>query len=170
MMTSDADLAERAVELIEEARRQAATVVNMAMVYAYYGVGRMIVEEEQGGAVRAGYGQRLLKRLSKRMTAKLGGGFSPQNLANMKQFYLTYSSPRIFQTPSGKSVKGRSSKPVFALSWSHYLKLMRIEDPQERSFYEIEARENGWSLRELTRQFGGSSPRSTVRSCRPRRS
>ncbi len=66
--------------------------------------------------------------------------FSQRNLEQMRQFYLTYSKA---QTPSAE----------FNLSWSHYLKLMRIENEDERRYYQIEAYENNWSLRELQRQF-----------------
>lgn len=152
-----ASLAERVVTLVEEARRKTVAVVNLAMVYTYYEIGRLIVENEQHGQRRAKYGERLIEELSVRLTGKLGRGYSAQNLANMKQLYLIYSSPQIFQTPSRKSsVRGKPYTPQFTLSWSHYLKLMRIEDPAERSFYEVEARDNRWSLRELQRQFDAS--------------
>jgi predicted nuclease of restriction endonuclease-like (RecB) superfamily len=76
------------------------------------------------------------------LTANYGKGFSQRNLEQMRQFYLVYST-QIPQTPSAK----------FSLSYSHYLFLMRIENPEERNFYEIESSQNNWSLRELKRQF-----------------
>ncbi|MCY7327701.1 MAG: PDDEXK nuclease domain-containing protein, partial [Saprospiraceae bacterium] len=109
-------------------------------VYTYYEIGRMIVEEEQEGKERAAYGQQVLKELSLKLTENFGKGFSVDNLQNMRQCYLTYS---IYETDSRK----------FVLSWSHYLKLMRIENPDERSFYEIESASNNWTLKELQRQF-----------------
>lgn len=143
-------LAERIEKLIHEARQRTIAVVNTTMVYTYYEVGRMIVEDEQQGEQRAEYGTELLKHLSEQLSNKFGKGFSAQNLANMRQFYLTYSKDNIFQTVSRESENG------FTLSWSHYLKLMRISNPEERRFYEIEAKDNNWSLRELQRQFDSS--------------
>lgn len=110
------------------------------MVETYFEVGRMIIEEEQGGNIRAEYGKQILIELSKKLTTEFGKGFSKRNLEQMRQFYLTYSKT---QTVSAQ----------FNLSWSHYLKLMRIDNENERKFYEIEAFENNWSLRELQRQF-----------------
>ena len=143
-------LAERIEKLIHEARKRTIAVVNTTMVYTYYEVGRMIVDDEQQGEQRAEYGTELLKHLSEQLSNKFGKGFSAQNLANMRQFYLTYSKDNIFQTVSRESENG------FTLSWSHYLKLMRISNPEERRFYEIEAKDNNWSLRELQRQFDSS--------------
>lgn len=143
------NIAERIEMLIAEARKQIVSTVNTTMVYTYYEIGRIIVEDEQQGERRAEYGKALLKELAKRLTRKYGKGFSAQNLANMRQFYLIYSKHPIFQTVSRKS-------PEFSLSWSHYVRLMRIENPAERQFYEIEAAQNNWSLRELQRQFDSS--------------
>lgn len=153
----DHSLIERIESLIAEARKQVVTAVNTTMVYTYFEIGRMIVEEEQNGEDRAEYGKKLIENLSVHLTEKFGKGFSPQNLANMRQCYKTYSS-RIFQTLSGKSEKGQtvSGEFHFTLSWSHYLKLMRITNPDERHFYEIEAANNNWSLRELERQYDSS--------------
>ena len=110
------------------------------MVRTYYEIGRSIVENEQEGSVRAEYGKEVLKNLSARLTANYGKGFSLTNLKQMRDFYLTY---QIGQTVSDQ----------FTLSWSHYLFLMRIDNPAERNFYEIEAKNSNWSLRELKRQF-----------------
>jgi prophage maintenance system killer protein len=110
------------------------------MVYTYYEIGRMIVEEEQNGNKRAAYGKQILKELSKRLTTEFEKGFSQRNLEQMRQFYLTYS-------------KTQTLSAEFNLSWSHYLKLMRIDNEDERRYYQIEAYENNWSLRELQRQF-----------------
>ena len=160
------DLAERIERLISEAKKRTVAAVNTAMVYTYYEIGRMIVEDEQQGEQRAEYGKAVIKELAERLTKKFGKGFSAQNLANMRQFFITYSANQpIFQTLSRKSStpltkpqipQTLSDKLRFTLSWSHYLKLMRIENPDERRFYEIEATENNWSLRELQRQFDSS--------------
>lgn len=150
-------LVERIESLITEARKRVISTVNTTMVYTYFEIGRMIVEEEQNGEERAEYGKKLIENLSVHLTAKFGKGFSPQNLANMRQCYKTYS-PRIFQTLSRKSKTGQviADELNFSLSWSHYLKLMRIINPDERNFYEIEAMNNNWSLRELERQYDSS--------------
>ena len=114
----------------------------------------MIVEEEQNGKERAEYGKQILKELSEKLTIEFGKGFSVTNLQQMKNFYAVYGKQ---QTVSAKFEKSEtlsriSETPDFQLSWSHYLKLIRIDDTAERSFYEIEARDNNWSLRELKRQ------------------
>lgn len=133
-------LIERISELLENARKKVAVAVNKAMVLTYFEVGRAIVENEQNGKIRAEYGKHVLERLSERLIKDFGKGFSLRNLEQMRQFYLVYSKA---QTLSAES----------SLSWSHYLKLMRIEDEQERGFYQIESTKNNWSLRELQRQF-----------------
>ena len=139
------DLAIKIEGLIQEARQRIVSTVNTAMVYTYYEIGRYIVEDEQNGQNRAEYGKSVLKKLSAYLTPKFGKGFSVDNLQNMRNFYLCYSK---YETLSRNS--------VFTLSWSHYLKLMRISNPEERRFYEIEATNNKWSLRELERQFDSS--------------
>lgn len=148
-ITSVGNIAERIEQLIAEARKRVVSAINTTMVYTYYEIGRTIVEEEQQGERRAEYGKALLKELAKRLTRKFGKGFSAQNLANMRQFYMVYSQQPILQTVSRKS-------PEFSLSWSHYVRLMRMESPDERRFYEIEAIQNNWSLREMQRQFDSS--------------
>ena len=159
------DLAVRIGKLIDEARKQTLTVVNTTMVYTYYEIGRMIVEDEQNGKRRADYGKQVLKNVAKQLSAKYGKGFSYSNLKQMRQFFLTYSNNAIeldtqclSNSKNNDGKKDRQclsfSKPT--LSWSHYLKLMRIENPEERCFYEIEASNNHWSLRELERQYDSS--------------
>lgn len=108
------------------------------MVRAYWEIGREIVEDEQKGETRAGYGENLLKNISKVLTARYGKGFDYSNLKNMRQFYQTY--------PIGDALRSQ-------LSWTHYRLLMRIEEPQKRSFYEIECATGNWSTRELERQM-----------------
>ena len=126
--------------ILEQNRKSVAVAVNTAMVRTYYEIGRSIVENEQKGNIRAEYGKEVLKNLSARLTANFGKGFSTTNLKQMRDFYLTY---QIGQTVSDQ----------FVLSWSHYLFLMRIDNPDERKFYEIEAKNSNWSLRELKRLF-----------------
>ncbi|MGI6394133.1 MAG: PDDEXK nuclease domain-containing protein [bacterium] len=130
-------------DLINAARENVVRAVNQTMVYTYFEIGRMIVEDEQQGKERAEYGKQVLKELSAKLTKDFGKGFSVDNLQNMRQFYMVFSN---YETTSRK----------FILSWSHYLKLMRIKDSDERSFYEIECAANNWSLKELQRQFNSA--------------
>lgn len=156
--TENSNLYLKIAELLQAARQNVVRAVNQTMVYTYFEIGRMIVEDEQQGKERAEYGKQVLNELSIRLTAEFGKGFSKRNLEQMRKFFLTYS---IAQKPSAqfqsdeKELKTISPTPLpkFNLSWSHYLKLMRIENPQERSFYEIECAANNWSLKELQRQF-----------------
>ena len=176
-------LADRIAELINEARQRTVAAVNTAMVYTYYEIGRMIVEEEQRGEKRADYGTAMLKNVAKKLTIKFGKGFSYSNLRQIRQFYLIYSefdkhclsnsnaacqiqkSATLSRKTSDEKAQTLSEElqvfdnkvyPRFTLSWSHYLKLMRIENADERRFYEIEATNNHWSLRELERQYDSS--------------
>lgn len=127
-------------ELLNNARSSVVQAVNRTMVQTYFEIGKMIIEEEQGGNTRAEYGKQILKELSQKLTNEFGKGFSQRNIEQMRQFYHIYS-------------KAQTASAEFNLSWSHYLKLMRIDNENERKFYEIEAFENNWSLRELQRQF-----------------
>ena len=140
------------VDLLQSARNNVVRTINQTMVHTYFEIGRMIVEEEQNGKDRAEYGKSLLQELSKTLTREFGKGFSETNLKQMRQFYFAYS---ISQTLSDESKNViQQTKPVeFKLSWSHYLKLMRIDSENERKFYEIEAIKNNWSIRELERQY-----------------
>lgn len=126
--------------ILSESRKLVVNTVNTAMVRTYFEIGRLIVENEQNGKNRAEYGKETLKNLSERLTKDFGKGFSVTNLKQMRDFYQTY---QIGQTVSDE----------FNLSWSHYLFLMRIDNPEERKFYEIESKKSNWSLRELRRQF-----------------
>ncbi len=130
-------------ELIFSSRRAAAQSVDLLQVLANFEIGRRIVVLEQQGAERAEYGKALLKELAADLTVEFGNGFSKRNLLYMRQFYVTYRSRQIAQTVSAQ----------FTLSWSHYVFLMGIKDGAERDFYEIETTSQGWSLRELKRQF-----------------
>lgn len=146
-------LADRIANLITEARKSVVATVNVTMVYTYYEIGRVLVEDEQNGNRRAEYGKKVLKTVSDSLARKFGKGFSVDNLQNMRNFFLSYSK---YETPSRILTDTKCSTPNFTLSWSHYLKLMRISNPEERRFYEIEATNNNWSLRELERQFNSS--------------
>ena len=89
--TADASLYTRIAEVIEEARRKVSQAANLAMVYCYYDIGRMIVEDEQQGKLRADYGKRILQSLSEKLTERFGKGFSYPSLKRYRQFFLAYS-------------------------------------------------------------------------------
>lgn len=149
---------EQILELLMQSKRNVKTAVNIAMVYTYYEIGRRIVEEEQHGNGRADYGKYLLKELSEYLSENFGKGFSLTNLKQMRQFFMVYSQDQISQTLSDQfeNLPSVANGRKFYLSWSHYLKLMRISNVDERHFYEIEAAKNDWSLSELNRQFDSS--------------
>lgn len=126
--------------IIELSRKKIVSSINSTMTTTYFLIGKRIVEEEQNGVERAEYGVGLIKNLSKRLTESYGKGFSETNLKQMKSFYLAYR-------------KGQTVSDEFKLSYSHYLTLMRVANIEERNFYEIEAINNNWSLRELKRQM-----------------
>ena len=137
------DIYQEIHDLLHKARQNIISNVNSTMTKTYFLIGKRIVEEEQDGNKRAEYGKNLIKILSEKLTKEFGKGFSQRNLEQMRTFYVRYSIP---QTLSAE----------FKLSWSHYLILMRIEDIGTRNFYEIEAIQNNWSLRELKRQVNSS--------------
>ena len=165
--------------LIAAARSAVAKNVDYIQVHTCFEIGRRIVEHEQKGYARAQYGKQLLAGLSANLTTEFGRGFSRSNLEYMRKFYLLYQnrSGQIWQTPFAKLVEGKKcqtvsnksksvcvsgipqmasgelSKPAFSLSWSQYVFLIGIKDEDARSFYEIEAASNNWTLPELTRQF-----------------
>jgi predicted nuclease of restriction endonuclease-like (RecB) superfamily len=177
------------VELLEQARRASARVVNSIMTATYWELGRRIVELEQGGSVRAGYGETLLERLAADLTARFGRGFSRHNLARFRDFYLAFPPDDIRATVSlgmvtdalpGDAIRatpslelrarkralGRNASAtdipiplaelarLFPLPWSHYILLVRrVRASEARSFYDTEARRNGWTVRQLERQI-----------------
>jgi predicted nuclease of restriction endonuclease-like (RecB) superfamily len=153
--------------LIENAKDKIVRNINMTMIITYFQIGEIIVEDEQSGRDRAEYSKETLKNLSKHLIEEFGRGYSVDNLQWMRKFYLMFQK-RISQEMSGISGKYEtlsrisvkdqnyetlSRNSVFTLSWSHYIQLMKIEDENERDFYEIEATQNNWSVRELTRQY-----------------
>ena len=157
-------------DLIQSARRGVAAVVDTFQVMTNFEIGRRIVEHEQKGAKRAGYGQEMLKALSTRLAEEFGRGLSVTNLQLMRKFFIEnknriqqqptvkLATTAISQTPSAISAPfeiqqqptAKSLNP-FTLSWTHYVELLPIKDPGERSFYEIEATNEGWSVPELRR-------------------
>lgn len=157
--TTDQSYLDTAVNTIRSAKAAAARSVNLAMVYAYFEIGRIIVEEEQGGNAPAGYRKQVLANVSERLTAEFGRGFSMTNVEQMRKFYRVYASDKIGQTLSeefGRNLPVTTTGRKIYLSWSHYLFLMRIDDVNARHFYEIEAATGNWSLKELKRQFNSA--------------
>jgi len=141
------------------------------MTATYWAIGRNIVEEEQRGAARAGYGDQLVINLSRDLQARFGRGFGRANLFQMKAFFLAYRDT--VQTVSGLSdgdapmpivqtVSGQSDATVgleavaarFKLPWSHYVRLLSVRSVPARQFYEAEALRGGWTIRQLDRQIG----------------
>ena len=160
-------LAKRIEALVVDARRKIASTANVAMVYIYFEVGRYIIEDEQGGKLRAEYGKGILKGVSTRLTASLGKGWSVENLTAMRKFYVLYSKsvtsgydiqeteiPTTGLEIQNENRNHRLRNHQFVLTWSHYLILTHVSDPEARSFYEIEASKQQWSKRQLQRQIG----------------
>ena len=139
------DIYQEIHDLLHKARQNIISNINSTMTKTYFLIGKRIVEEEQNGNKRAEYGKKLMKTLSEKLTKEFGKGFSETNLEQMRKFFKVYGIPQTL-----------SEEFQFNLSWSHYLILMRIEDIDTRNFYEIEAIQNNWSLRELKRQVNSS--------------
>jgi predicted nuclease of restriction endonuclease-like (RecB) superfamily len=163
--------------LVEQARGRTARAVNQTMVETYWHIGRLIVEEEQGGEERALYGARLIPELSRRLTHEYGKGFSETNLKTFRQFYLAFPirhalsdesavlpekrdavRAELPEGPNSTILKEKSPIPTASflrpeLSWTHYRLLLRVENPQARDWYMREAAEAGWSSRALERQI-----------------
>lgn len=157
---SNTKLYSQIVDLLQSAKNKVVRTVNQTMVLTYFEIGRMLVEEEQGGKERAEYGKELLKGLSKVLSQEFGKGFSVKNLERMRTFYQIYgkSSTLLTKSENHKNTVTETTfenvkQNEFVLSWSHYLKLMRIDNENERKFYEVESLKNNWSVRELNRQY-----------------
>ena len=167
-------LFEKVAELIVQSRQRVASAINLAEVYTKYRIGQYVVEYEQQGNVRAEYGRQVLKELSERLTKRFGEGWSYPTMKNIRQFYMVYSKRLTTGYPNqdekanhwvansslnenvvDKNIR-ESGLRGFTLSWSHYLILMRIQNPDARSFYEIECSQQQWSKRQLSRQVGSS--------------
>ena len=126
-------------DLIQEARQQVRHSVNAAMVQSYWHIGRLIIEHEQQGESRAGYGKQQLEGLADRLTAEFGKGFDARNLRNMRAFYTAF--------PIWNAVRSK-------LSWTHYRVLLRVNNHEAREWYMREAVQQNWSSRALERQIG----------------
>lgn len=160
---------DRIREILETARANIARTVNTAQVMANWLIGREIVEEQQHGKKRAGYGAELLAALASRLKVDFGSGYGVDNLELFRRFYLEY--PQLLPMPISDALRRKSSRRGnsdavrtelpgtwqpgalnSSLSWTHYRCLLRVSRIEARTFYEIEAIKNGWSARELERQ------------------
>jgi len=127
-----------ACQIIETARSNAVRSVDFCRVQMFWSLGKRIFEEEQQGKERADYGKYIVKNLSKRLTPEYGSGFSVRQLEQGRQFYRTY--------PIANTVRSQ-------LNWSQYRRLIQIEDPDKREYYELESVNNAWTARETERQI-----------------
>lgn len=156
-------LCQKAVDLIDRARNTAIREVNLVQLLTYYTLGKWIVEVQQGGSGRAKYGKRVLETLSDALNHAFGKGYSVSTLTNIRKFYEIYknriSAPMVtdFSEPNSQPLVTKFGNDVpFRLSWTHYLILMRIQNEDERDFYEQLAIQENWGKRELSRQYGSS--------------
>lgn len=156
-------LCQKAVDLIDRARNTAIREVNLVQLLTYYTLGKWIVEVQQGGSGRAKYGKRVLETLSDVLNHAFGKGYSVSTLTNIRKFYEIYknriSAPMVtdFSEPNSQPLVTKFGNDVpFRLSWTHYLILMRIQNEDERDFYEQLAFQENWGKRELSRQYGSS--------------
>ena len=166
----------RVVSILDQARGNVVRAVNSYMVLAYWLIGREIVQELQGGAKRAKYGEKVVEDLSNRLTERYGKGFSAQTLWKFRLYYQAYSDRILILSPAGielsatailsplgiELARPKKTRPVGTelpqgfsphLSWSHYRALMRVEKIEARDFYEREAIAGGWDKRTLERQI-----------------
>lgn len=128
-------------DILENARNNAYVVANDIMTYAYWNVGKRIVEQELKGTAKAKYGAYIIKRLAQELSAKYGSGFSIANIKNCRQLYITFP-----QESYGYSMIGK-------VHWSHLRTIMRLENEEERNFYLKETASESWSVRELERNI-----------------
>ena len=162
-------------QIIQQARQKAYSAINFAQVEANWLLGQRIVEQEQNGAKRAEYGKYVIKIASQELTKEFGKGFSERNLLKYRQFYLLFNELQIpptlsaefkpiTQTVSGQLQIGQTLSAQLEtlpakqqllplLSWSHYERLMRVENPAARQWYMTEAAEQMWAVRTLDRNI-----------------
>ena len=158
--------------IVSKARSKAFAAVNYSLVERNWRIGQRIVEQEQNGASRAEYGKHVIEVASAALTEEFGKGFSYTNIANYKRFYLTFNNLQILQTVSEEFKKQKHQtlsdessllpqkgltqsvqSELRLLPWSHYERLIRVEDRKAREWYAKEAFEQGWSFRTLNRNI-----------------
>jgi DUF1016 N-terminal domain len=137
------------VHVIDVARRAAAGTNNVAMTATYWLIGCQIVREEQRGAARADYGERLMKRLAQDLSRRFGRGFSKRSLRQMRAFYLAWPRPGTVLAKSPSS----PATALFPLPWSHYVRLLAVKSVHARAFYESETLRGGWTIHQLDRRI-----------------
>ena len=152
------DFFENVAQIIEQARRHVGRTADLTMCLTYFEIGRMIIEEEQGGKARAEYGSGLLTVLSSFLNERFKKGFFETNLRNARKFYQVYadSIQQIMSAELSVTNKNYIQQNPFKLGWSHYQILMRIENEEERLFYELEALKQQWTEKQLKRQYHSS--------------
>ncbi|MFC1225667.1 DUF1016 N-terminal domain-containing protein [Pedobacter sp. BG31] len=139
------DLYGNILNILKRYRSDAYKAVNTAMVISYWQIGKEIVENEQGGNVKASYGDEILQSLSKKLTTAFGKGFSYANLRNFRQFYLTYPEEQICYAVRSISQKTDSQANEISyalrsnLSWTHHQLIKRVDDVLARTYYLREA-------------------------------
>jgi predicted nuclease of restriction endonuclease-like (RecB) superfamily len=142
------------IELLESARHTASKAVNSVMTATYFEIGRRIVELEQSGNHKADYGEQLMERLAEDLTYRFGRGFGRSNIFQMRSFYVVYAHlAKPLKSIFRPEQKIQTLSGLFPLSWSHYVRLLGVRDPEARRFYEEEALRGGWSIRQLDRQI-----------------
>jgi len=141
---NNSELYLRIGEILTRTRESVIKDINHKIVITYFEIGRLILENEQKGGSRAKYSEQILIKLSENLTKHFGKGFTVRNLELMRQFNRMYSKSK---SPISK---------YFKLTWTHYVRLIKVKEDKERSFYEIEAVKNNWSVRELNRQIDSS--------------
>lgn len=127
--------------IIEEGRRHAFAAAGQAAIMTYWNVGRRIVEEEQQGNARAGYGKGLIPALADKLTAEYGSGYGRRNLAYYRKFYLEFSNLEILHTR------------VQNLNWSHIRRILSVSNPEAREWYLKTAANDMWSVKTLDRNI-----------------
>lgn len=153
-------------DLLKAARAASARSVNAVMTAAYWEIGRRIVQFEQRGEARAGYGEQLIEQLARDLSKQFGRGFGRANLWQMRGFFLAWPEQKILQTSSGESATVIFSNAIekasstiaalvgrFPLPWSAYVRLLTVKKREARAFYEAEALRSGWTVRQLDRQI-----------------
>ncbi len=128
-------------DILSQARQKTYQAINSTMVEAYWNIGKRIVEEEQNGQQRAEYGKEIIKKVSEELAAEFGKGFSERNIRKYRQFYQTFPELKNWSTVSTK------------LQWSHFELIMRVSNPEARTYYLTEAAEQAWSVRTLDRNI-----------------
>jgi len=161
-------------DILEQARNNVVRSVNTTQVISNWLIGREIVEEQQLGKLRAGYGDKLLDSLAQRLKETYGRGYSARNLRFIRQFYMDYpellpsneirnalrtkstENHTLTQLTMRNAARTESWQPGLLhpnLSWTHYRTLLRVKRLEARNFYEVEAIANSWTARELERQI-----------------